>query len=146
MTATIIRIRTATPKRWQAALQRAFDSGITLYQIAGTGEAVVTSQREPGTAYRTDGTVCDCAAHTLSGDPVCAHRALYWYSRGVLELDPEPEPPAPLVTQICPDCSGDGYRQMRTGGHFSDWWAAPCRTCAQSGRVAVAVDSDRRAA
>ena len=94
--ATITRIRTATPKRWQSALKRAFDSGITLYQIAGTGEAVVTSQREPGTVYRTDGTICDCAAHMLSGDPVCAHRALFLYNQGLLELEstPEPEPPA----------------------------------------------------
>ena len=26
----------------------------------------------------------------LGGDPVCLHRAAYWYAQGVLELDPEP--------------------------------------------------------
>jgi hypothetical protein len=29
----------------------------------------------------------------LGGDPVCLHRAAYWYAVGALELDPEPEPP-----------------------------------------------------
>jgi hypothetical protein len=30
----------------------------------------------------------------LGGDPVCLHRAAYWFALGVLERDPEPEPPA----------------------------------------------------
>ena len=29
----------------------------------------------------------------LGADPVCLHRAAYWYAVGVLERDPEPEPP-----------------------------------------------------
>ena len=30
----------------------------------------------------------------LAGDPVCLHRAAYWYALGVLERGPEPQPPA----------------------------------------------------
>jgi hypothetical protein len=33
----------------------------------------------------------------LGGDPVCLHRAAYWYAQGVLERDPEPDPPASVA-------------------------------------------------
>jgi hypothetical protein len=42
----------------------------------------------------------------LAGDPVCLHRAAYWYAQGVLELDPEPEPPASAAPVICFRCRG----------------------------------------
>ena len=42
----------------------------------------------------------------LGGDPVCLHRAAYWYEQGVLELDPEPEPPASAAPVICFRCRG----------------------------------------
>ena len=42
----------------------------------------------------------------LGGDPVCLHRAAYWYAQGVLELDPEPEPPASAAPVICFRCRG----------------------------------------
>src|SRR5687768_13468415 len=103
MTATITPIRrprAATPARWQAALRRALENGVKVYQISGTGESIATSQREPGTAYRTDGASCECAAALLGGDPVCAHRAAYWHRAGVLDLDPEPEPMAPAVDPL----------------------------------------------
>ncbi len=38
----------------------------------------------------------------LGGDPVCLHRAAYWYAQGVLELDPEPEPPTPAAPNVVP--------------------------------------------
>jgi hypothetical protein len=55
-------------------------------------------------AYKTDGISCDCEAAMLGGDPVCLHRAAYWYAQGVLELDPEPEPPASAAPVICFRC------------------------------------------
>jgi hypothetical protein len=60
----------------------------------------------------------------LGGDPVCLHRAAYWYAVGVLELDPEPEPPAsaalaPIVCfrcrgakAGCPVCQGAGVASL----------------------------------
>jgi len=49
---------------------------------------------------------CDCEAAMLGGDPVCLHRAASWYAQGVLELDPEPEPPASAAPVICFRCRG----------------------------------------
>jgi hypothetical protein len=42
----------------------------------------------------------------LGGDPVRLHRAASWYAQGVLELDPEPEPPASPAPVICFRCRG----------------------------------------
>jgi hypothetical protein len=42
----------------------------------------------------------------LGGDPVCLHRAAYWYAQGVLELDLKPEPPASAGPIICFRCRG----------------------------------------
>jgi hypothetical protein len=66
----------------------------------------VRQPRRPGIAYRTDGVSCDCEAAMLGGDPVCLHRAAYWHARGMLELDPEPEPPASAAPVICFRCRG----------------------------------------
>src|SRR5918994_7007237 len=88
------KVQQATPERWQRALQRAQFAGVEARQLAGSGEWIVGSASRPGIAYRTDGIECDCEAAMLGGDPVCLHRAAYWYAQGVLERDPEPEPPA----------------------------------------------------
>jgi hypothetical protein len=40
----------------------------------------------------------------LGGDPVCLHRAAYWYAVGV--LNPGPEPPAPAAAVVCFRCRG----------------------------------------
>jgi hypothetical protein len=40
----------------------------------------------------------------LGDDPVCLHRAACWYAQGVLELDPEPEPPASAAPAVCFRC------------------------------------------
>ena len=42
----------------------------------------------------------------LGGDPVCLHRAAYWYAQGVLELDPEPETPASATPVVYFRCRG----------------------------------------
>jgi hypothetical protein len=86
--------RHASPERWQRALQRVLFAGVDAKQLAGSGEWIVSSASRPGLAYRTGGIACDCEAAMLGGDPVYLHRAAYWYAVGVLERDPEPEPPA----------------------------------------------------
>src|SRR5829696_6432602 len=88
------KVQQATPERWRRELERALFAGVEVKQLAGSGELVVSSASRPGIAYRTDSDSCDCEAAMLGGDPVCLHRAAYWYAVGLLELDPEPEPPA----------------------------------------------------
>jgi hypothetical protein len=46
----------------------------------------------------------------LAGDPDCVHRAAYWHAQGVLDLDREPEPPAPaaFARVVCFRCNGAG--------------------------------------
>jgi hypothetical protein len=71
-----------------------------------------------GVVYGTDGVLCECEAAMLAGDPVCLHRAATWHAVGVLNLDLEPEPPAPAVPVVCfryrgreagcPVCAGAG--------------------------------------
>jgi len=82
--------RQATPDRWQRALQRAQFASVEAKQLAGSGEWIVASASRPGIAYRASGITCDCEAAMLGGDPVCLHRAAYWYALGELEQDPEP--------------------------------------------------------
>ena len=97
--------RAPSPERWQRALERALFAGVEAKQLAGTGQWIVSSASRPGLAYQTDGISCDCEADMLGGDPVCLHRAAYWFAQGVLERVPEPDPPAsvaevaPLATQ-----------------------------------------------
>ena len=97
----IRKVRQATPQRWQRALHRALFAGVEAKQLAGSGEWIVSSASRPGIAYRTDGISCDCEAAMLGGDRVWLHRAAYWYAQGMLELDPEPEPPASTAAVIC---------------------------------------------
>jgi hypothetical protein len=85
--------RQATPQRWQAALRRALSDGVQLRQLSGSGAWIATSGSREDVAYEVDGETCTCEAALLGGDPVCRHRALYWFMAGV--LDPEPDPPAP---------------------------------------------------
>jgi hypothetical protein len=84
-------VRLATMPRWRAALSRAFQKGIGLRYEASTGMAVVTSSSDDTLCYVTDGRICTCQAGE-NGDPVCQHRALYWFRRGLLHPDP-PLPP-----------------------------------------------------
>ena len=138
--------RLATLARWAAALERADANGVTVYRIAGTGEFVATSQREPGTVYRTDGTTCECAAAVLGNDPVCAHRAavrraLGWLSLPILVASPVVESTAVRCrschrgTQTCRD--GSEVRCVQCGG---SGWLPRCPHC--HGDEAVEVWND----
>jgi hypothetical protein len=100
------KARQATPERWQRALQRALFAGVEAKQGASSGEWMVSSASRPGIAYKTDGVSCDCEAAMLSGNPVCLHHAAYWYAQGVLERDPEPQPPASAAPVVCFRCRG----------------------------------------
>jgi hypothetical protein len=113
--------RQGSPARWHRALERALFAGVEAKQLAGSGEWIVSSASRPCVAYRTEGVTCDCEAAMLGCDPVCLHRAAYWYAQGVLELDPEPEPPAPSNVVCfrcqgteggCPVCAGIGIASL----------------------------------
>lgn len=138
--------RAATPERWQAALQRAIDNDVQVRQLAGSGQWIATSARRANLAYLTDGIDCECEAAMLGSDPVCQHRAAYWYAVGALDRDPEPEPvvsSAPVAFlhwPECPDCLGDGYQRMYTGDRLSDWIPVTCYRCAGSGHAPASAD------
>src|SRR5829696_1889880 len=100
------KVQQATPERCRRQLERALFAGVEVKQLAGSGEWVVCSASRPGIACRTDGITCDCEAAMLGGDPVCLHRAAYWYALGELEQDPEPEPPASAAPIVCFHCRG----------------------------------------
>jgi hypothetical protein len=130
------RTRTASQERWQRALQRALFAGVGAKQLAGSGEWVVASASLPGVAYRTDGVSCDCEAAMLGGDPVCLHRAAYWYAIGVLELDAEPDPPALGAGADCPDCNGCGVHYSRELERRGLLYPT-CRVCDGTGSITV---------
>lgn len=80
--------RQDTPERWEAALQRAKQANVKVYEL-GRGRYAVTSAHVAEKAYEV--TViperCTCPA-AMAGDPVCVHRAAVR-----AHLNPEPEPP-----------------------------------------------------
>lgn len=85
----------ASNVRWQAALKRAITNGVRVRQLAGSGQWIATSGRDPLVAYETDGVRCECPAAVLGNDPVCQHRAAFWHATGALALDDgEAEPAA----------------------------------------------------
>src|SRR5689334_10521886 len=122
------RARVATPARWQSALKRALDNHLQVFQLASSGQCVVTSASKHGTVYETDGVECSCEAG-LNNDPICQHRAMIWYVRGMLDLDPEPEPPAPAAVAVVPVCTlCDGRGRIKEPG-FDGVTAVDCWKC-----------------
>lgn len=77
-----------TPERWKAALARAKQAGVKVYEL-GHGRYAVTSAHDPAKAYEvtTVPESCTCPA-AAGGDPVCLHRAAVRD-----HLQPQPEPP-----------------------------------------------------
>lgn len=127
-------IRKATPERWQCALQRAFDEGIELRQLAGCGMVVATSASDPTIAYEVSRFGCECRAGEY-GDEVCKHRALFWHMQGALDLD-DPEPPIPAAP-AAPSrnpfgrtdaemvfAKGQALRLAAERGHPVEWYLA----------------------
>src|SRR5215210_2529206 len=99
--------RAPSPERWQRAAERALAEGISVRQVNASGMWVASSGTHATVAYVLEitGSVvqsCSCPAGTF-GDPCCKHAARYYLDAGLLELDPEPEPPA---TVVCFRCQG----------------------------------------
>jgi hypothetical protein len=116
--------RQATPERWQKALSRGLAESVTVRQVNDSGAWVATSGTDATMAYLLEitGDVahgCTCPAGQF-GDPVCKRRAVYYHLIGVLDLDLEPDPPAPAVVcfkcrgtdAACPVCAGAGIAAM----------------------------------
>jgi hypothetical protein len=102
--------RRASPERWQKAAQRAVVEGISVRQVNASGMWVATSGTHANVAYVLEitGTLvqsCSCPAGTF-GDPCCKHAARYYLDAGLLELDPEPDPPAAAAPVVCFRCRG----------------------------------------
>lgn len=148
MATQVRRPRVESPERWQKALERAVAGNVQVRQLRGSGQWVATSSSDPTIAYELDvtgnvvhGCTCPAAEHA---DPVCAHRAMAWYLIGALDL-PEPTPvpePAPVTETVrCPDCGGDGFIKIMTGGRFSDWVPGTCHRCASTGEVTITIET-----
>jgi hypothetical protein len=105
--------------------------GVTVYR-AGS-EWFAPSRTRPGTLHRVTGFSCDCrgfARHQRCGH----HSALLSHMGWLPVIGPDPDPPAAPValaipTAPCPDCQGEGYRRMSTGGGLADWVMVDCRRC-----------------
>lgn len=64
-----------TLARWDAALKRANDKGLRLFQHDATGQWFCSGS-DGQTVYAVTHYTCECQA-ALANDPVCQHRALY---------------------------------------------------------------------
>lgn len=78
-----------TVSRWHRAAERALAQGVTVRQVASTGQWIATSGSAADVAYALDvtGAVahgCDCPAGQVS-DPVCKHRAAWYLLIGALD-------------------------------------------------------------
>ena len=82
------RVTPATPERWAKALRRAFDEGVAVAQVGGSGMWVATSGTTSGTAYQHRRYQRRRVGLRLPGrvnnDPCCKHRAAYWHRQGLL--------------------------------------------------------------
>jgi hypothetical protein len=84
----------ATPDRWQVALQRALKEGVRVWQSELTGAWVATSGTLSGKYYELEifthteppTITCTCEA-AENNDPVCKHRARWYWEHDFLEID-----------------------------------------------------------
>jgi hypothetical protein len=132
------RTRTSSPARWNKAAERAVAEGIQIRQLAGSGAWVATSGSDANAAYEVEvtGNVahgCTCLAW-INDDPVCKHRAAFYLLIGALDLNPEPEPPAPAANVVCFPCRGaEATCPVRSGAGVAplDAQAAALRDAAE---------------
>ena len=92
------------------------------YLLEVTGGVVMAAPVRPGS----------------NGDPVCKHRAQWYFNAGLLSLDddtPEPDPPALGATMDCPDCNGCGVHYSRDLERLGLLYPT-CRGCGGTGTVA----------
>ncbi len=83
-------IRPITPKRWQAAAQRAIDERVEVRQLNESGAWIASSGTDPVMCYLLEvrmGIVvrCTCPAGA-HGDPCCKHAARFYLDRSLLEV------------------------------------------------------------
>jgi hypothetical protein len=141
MVTALGRGRTETPERWQAALQRAADHALDLFEVAGQpGVFAVTSSRDAGLVYLATATSCGCEA-ALSGDAVCQHRATVRAALGLLPdvVENFPQRGETAASIDCPVCGGKGFDYAETHGGAGWPDRIACRRCDGSGRVTVAI-------
>jgi hypothetical protein len=124
------RTRQASPERWAKAAQRAIAEHIQVRQVNENGMWVSTSGSDATLAYLLEirnGLVvsCSCPAGQC-GDPCCKHAARYYLDAGMLDLDPEPDPPAPVAPVVCFRCQGRD---------------AACPVCVGAGLAALAAQA-----
>jgi hypothetical protein len=135
--------RQSGPQRWQAALCRALEEGVTVRQVNANGMWVAASGTDRSMAYLleiTGGIVhsCTCPAGQ-HGDPVCKHRAQWYFNAGLLSLDNDtPEPAGPALGNMidCPDCNGCGIHYSRELERLGLLYPS-CRLCGGTGMVAA---------
>ncbi len=109
--------------------------GVTVYRVEGSkGPAWFSpSQSRPGVAHALTAVSCDCDGFLRWQR--CRHLAALLDRLGWLPvLSPDPAPPAAPVALVvptapCPDCHGEGWRKVSTGGGLSDWVMVDCRRC-----------------
>jgi len=102
--------RPATPARWQAALRRALEEGVSVRQLAGSGAWLATSGTDPLKAYElavVGGVVRSCNGPAGQfGDQCCKHAARFYFLLGTLDL--EADPTAPQPGPCCASCGRRG--------------------------------------
>ena len=146
MVTAVNRHRVESPERWAKALQRAIEHGIDVLDIAGDpAHFAVESQSRPGVVHLVDaaGRVCTCEA-AVTGDPVCAHRAIVRFAAGLLAM------PVALAVATkdaastgesieCGECHDRGWHYIEAmgGRAFPDQVA--CRRCAGTGQMPVQI-------
>jgi hypothetical protein len=122
-------------------LARGLAEGVTVRQLNDSGAWVATSGTDATLVYLLEitgniahGRTCPAGQHD---DPVCKHRAVYYHLISALDLDLEPDPPAPGAV-VCFRCRGK---------------EAGCPVCAGAGIAALAAqaaalvaEGERRAA
>lgn len=120
----------ATPERWQAALARAIAESLKVFHNEETGRVTVvkyTALTGYVNPHITDGVRCDCQAGQ-SGDPVCKHRAMFWHSEGILDLDAATPMPVVVPCYVC-NATGRNRRSGRRPNY------EPCTRCKGTGYV-----------
>ena len=104
--------------------------GVVVY--CSDSEWFAPSRTRPGTLHRVTGYSCDCAG--FARHQRCTHHAALLARLGWLPAG-DPEPPTPALVALavpsapCPDCHGEGWRKVYTGGGLSDWVMVDCRRC-----------------
>jgi len=136
-TAQTVGTRETVDEAFHRLAAEARRMGITVYRVQGSkGPAWFSpSSSRPGVAHALTAVSCDCEGFLRWQR--CRHLAalldhLGWLPAG----DPDPAPPAaPVALAVpspsCPDCQGEGWRKVSTGGGLSDWVMVDCSRCQQ---------------